>query len=166
VLKSPQHLETLPVLLEVFPDAVVVQTHRDPVAVTASLVMMEAYGRRMQHTGVDLHELGAHWSERIEAMLRASVVDRDALADDRVIDVRFDRFMDDQPGTVERILDAAGLRLDRAARRAIARHLDANPRGKHGRIAYDLARFGIDEAERRTAFKFYVERFGVPEERV
>ena len=164
VLKSPQHLETLPVLLETFPDAVVVQTHRDPVAVTASLVMMEAYGRRMQHAAVDLHEVGAHWSERIEAMLRASVVDREQLPDDRVIDVRFDRFMADELGTVARVLDAAGLPLDHAARRAVERHLADNPRGKHGRIAYDLARFGIDEAERRAAFTFYVERFGVPEE--
>jgi hypothetical protein len=166
VLKSPQHLETLPVLLEVFPDAVVVQTHRDPVAVTASLVMMEAYTRRMQHAGVDLHAIGAHWSERIEAMLRASVVDREQLSDDRVLDVRFDEFMADQLGTVERILDAAGLPLDHAARRAVVRHLEANPRGKHGRIAYDLGRFGIDEAERRKAFGFYRERFDVPEEQL
>jgi hypothetical protein len=164
VLKSPQHLETLPVLLEVFPDAVVVQTHRDPVAVTASLVMMEAYTRRMQHAHVDLLHIGAHWSERIESMLRASVVDRERLPEDRVLDVRFHEFMADQLGTVERILDAADLPLDHAARRAIVRHLEANPRGKHGRIAYDLERFGIDEAERRKAFGFYRERFDVPEE--
>ena len=62
VLKSPQHLEQLPVLLDVFPDAGVVQTHRDPVAVTASLVTMEAYTRRMQHRGADLRAIGAHWS--------------------------------------------------------------------------------------------------------
>ena len=44
VLKCPQHLEQLPVLQQVFPDATVVITHRDPVAVIQSAVTMLAYG--------------------------------------------------------------------------------------------------------------------------
>ena len=43
VLKSPQHLEQFPVLVETFPDATFVVTHRDPVSVTASMVTMLAY---------------------------------------------------------------------------------------------------------------------------
>jgi hypothetical protein len=162
VLKSPQHLEQLPVLLDVFPDAVVVQTHRDPVAVTASLVTMEAYTRRMQHRRVDLHAIGAHWSERIEAMLRASVEDRARVPDGRVLDVPFHEFMGDQVGTVERILSSADLEFDHAARRTITRFLDEHPRGKHGTIVYDLARFGIDPSERRAAFRFYTDLFALP----
>ena len=162
VLKSPQHLEQLPVLLDVFPDAVVVQTHRDPVAVTASLVTMEAYTRRMQHSSVDLRAIGAHWSGRIEEMLRASVVDRAHVPDSRVLDVAFNQFMADQVGTVERIEKAAGLEFDHSARRSIGRFLDEHPRGKHGTIKYDLARFGVDPTERRRAFRFYTDLFDLP----
>jgi hypothetical protein len=162
VLKSPQHLEQLPALLDVFPDAVVVQTHRDPVAVTASLVTMEAYTRRMQHSSVDLRAIGAHWSARIEEMLRASVDDRAHVGDGRVLDVAFHEFMADQMGTVERIEKSAGLEFDHAARRSIGRFLDEHPRGKHGTITYDLARFGIDPAERRAAFRFYTDLFDLP----
>lgn len=162
VLKSPQHLEQLPVLLDVFPDAVVVQTHRDPVAVTASLVTMEAYTRRMQHDAVDVRAIGAHWSHRIESMLRASVDDRVRMPDGRVLDVAFHEFMADQIGTVERIEEAAGLELDHAARRSITRFLDEHPRGKHGTIEYDLSRFGIDRDERREAFRFYTDLFDLP----
>ena len=36
-----------------------------------------------------------------------------------------------------------------------------HPRGRFGRIDYDLADFGLDAAERRAALRFYVERFGV-----
>jgi hypothetical protein len=162
VLKSPQHLEQLPVLLDVFPDAVVVQTHRDPVAVTASLVTMEAYLRRMQHSSVDLHSIGAHWSGRIEAMLRASVDDRARVPEGRVLDVPFHEFMADQMVTIERIEKAAGLEFDHVAQRGVGRFLDEHPRGKHGTIKYDLARFGIDPVERRAAFRFYTDLFDLP----
>jgi PAS domain-containing protein len=163
VLKSPQHLEQLRVLLDVFPDAVVVQTHRDPVAVTASLVTMEAYLRRMQHSGVvDLHAIGAHWSGRIEEMLRASVEDRAHVPEGRVLDVAFHEFMADQMGTIERIEKSAGLDFDHTARRSVGRFLDEHPRGKHGTITYDLARFGIDADERRQAFRFYTDLFDLP----
>ena len=46
VLKSPQHLEQLGPLLRTFPDATVVVTHRDPVAVVQSTVTMACYGAR------------------------------------------------------------------------------------------------------------------------
>jgi hypothetical protein len=162
VLKSPQHLEQLPVVLDVFPDAVVVQTHRDPVAVTASLVTMEAYTRRMQHRGANLHAIGSYWSERIESMLRASVEDRSRVPEGRIVDVAFHEFMADQLATVARIEHAAGLEFDDVARRSIGRFLDEHPRGKHGTIVYDLARCGIDSAERRAAFRFYTDRFDLP----
>ena len=42
--------------------------------------------------------------------------------------------------------------------------LDANPRGKHGRIDYRLEDLGLDAAERRRSLRFYQERFGVPDE--
>ncbi len=45
VLKSPQHLEQFPALVDTFPDATFVVTHRDPVSVTASMVTMLAYSR-------------------------------------------------------------------------------------------------------------------------
>ena len=47
VLKSPQHLEQFPALLDIFPDATFVVTHRDPVSVTASMVTMLAYSARV-----------------------------------------------------------------------------------------------------------------------
>ena len=53
VLKSPQHLEQQAALIEIFPDATFVQTHRDPLRITASLCTMIAYGNRMNARRVD-----------------------------------------------------------------------------------------------------------------
>ena len=50
--KTPHHLENLDALLDVFPDAKIIQTHRDPVRVVASYASMMAHGRaRLQRPG-------------------------------------------------------------------------------------------------------------------
>jgi len=160
-LKSPQHLEQLPALLAAFPDARVVQLHRDPVEVTASFCTMIAYAQRMNGARVDPHALGAYWSSRVEGMLAASVRDRARLPADRFLDVRFEELVADGAGTAERVLAFAGLEVDAATRAALARHQAERPRHAHGRIEYRLADVGLDAEERRAAFGFYRERFGV-----
>lgn len=161
VLKSPQHLEQFPVLVDVFPDATFVVTHRDPVSVTASLGTMVAYGARMSTARPDPERIGAYWAARIEEMLRACVRDRDVLPAERSIDVRFHEFMADEFGMVERIYDLAGQPMTGAARAAMARFVAEHPRGRHGAVEYDLAQLGLDRDERRAALRFYSDRFGV-----
>ncbi len=161
VLKSPQHLEQFGPLLRVFPDAVVVVTHRDPVAITASFATMIAYGARLSRDPVDPPALGRYWAERIERMLRACVNDRAKLPAAQSIDVRFDEFMADDVGMVRRIYALAGQPFGPAVEAGMQRFMREHPRGKHGRVLYDLADFGLTGEERRRALQFYVERFGV-----
>ena len=59
VLKTPQHLEQFPALVETFPDATFVVTHRDPVSVTASMVTMIGYTARLTRDRVDVEGIGA-----------------------------------------------------------------------------------------------------------
>jgi hypothetical protein len=79
LMKSPQHMENLSPLLRTYPDAVIVLTHRDPVAVIQSIVTMLAYGDRIRRRVMDLPSLAAYWIQRIEILLRACVRDGDAL---------------------------------------------------------------------------------------
>lgn len=164
VLKSPQHLEQLGPLLEVFPDARVVQTHRDPVRITASLATMVAYGQRMQARAVDPQRLGRYWADRVEDLLRGSVEGRALLPPDQVMDVHFHEFMKDDIATVQRVFEFAEQPLTERAAAAIRAYTDANPRGKHGSIDYRLEDLGLDAAERRRRLRFYQDRFGVPDE--
>jgi len=164
VLKSPQHLEQFPVLADTFPDATFVVTHRDPVAVTASVGTMVTYGARMAQETVDPVGVGGYWAERIEGMLRSCVEDREALPAGQAMDVRFDEFMADDLAMVERIYDLAGQPLTDEARTAMERFMAEHPRGRHGTVRYDLAELGLDGAERRAALSFYVDRFAVTSE--
>jgi hypothetical protein len=160
VLKCPQHLEQLPLLRKIFPDATVVITHRDPVAVIQSSVTMIAYGARMRQRRVDTEGLMDYWSARIEHMLRACVRERAAWPQEQSLDVPFHQFMADEMGTVEQIHARAGSPLPAEVRADLERYLAAHPRGRQGRVVYDMARdFGIEPARLRERFRFYFDAF-------
>jgi hypothetical protein len=161
-LKSPQHMEQLLPLHDTFPDATIVLTHRDPVSVIQSAITMMAYGERMRRTRIDLPALADYWIDRVERLLRACVRDRDRLPAERALDVRFDDFMADDLGTVERIYERAGLPMTEEARAAMTAFLTDNARGRHGRVVYDLrGDFGVDPEAVRRRFAFYLDRFAV-----
>jgi hypothetical protein len=164
VLKSPQHLEQFPALLDTFPDATFVITHRDPVSVTTSMVTMLAYSSRLSRDRVDVEGIGSYWADRLERMLRSCAEDRDTLPAGQTIDVHFDDFMADDLAMVARVYDLAGQPLDDSARAAMTQFMAEHPRGKFGAIEYDLAVFGLDRPALRRRMDFYTERFGVTRE--
>jgi hypothetical protein len=161
VLKSPQHLEQFPALRATFPDATFVITHRDPVSVTASMVMMLAYTARLTRDKVDVVGIGSYWADRLARMLHVCAEDHAVLPDAQTIDVRFDEFMADDMAMVNRVYDLAGQPMDDRARAAMTAFMAAHPRGRYGAVLYDLAEFGLDPVERREALSFYTERFRV-----
>ncbi len=162
ILKSPQHMEQLGPLMDTFPDATVAITHRDPVSVVASAVTMLAYGDRMRRTRVDPPAVAAYWIDRVERLLRACVRDRGLVPEGQGIDVLFHEFMADDIAMVERIYALADLDMTPEARADLDRYMAENPRGKHGRIVYDLeADFGIQREALRERFAFYLDRFAV-----
>src|SRR6476646_4021176 len=95
LLKSPQHLEQVPVLDKVFPDVIVIFTHRDPAPVTLSMLAMITYTARMYCSPVPVNDIARTWVDRLALMLGALVRDREAIPPERSIDVRFDEFMAD-----------------------------------------------------------------------
>jgi hypothetical protein len=162
VLKCPQHLEQLPVLRRVFPDATVAITHRDPVAVIQSAVTMIVYGQRLYRKQVEAKRIVDYWIDRIEHLLRACVRDRAVWPDAQSIDVPFDTFMADDIAMVERIYDKADLPMTEAARASLAAFMAEHPRGREGQVVYHLERdFGVAPAALRERFGFYFDAFPI-----
>jgi len=162
VLKSPQHLEQIPALLAVFPDATFVFTHRDPVAVITSCNTMMAYSARLSRANVDPPLIGRYWSDRIQTKLNAGMRDHDLLPAERTIDVRFDEFMADDVSMVERIYEVADQPFTPKTRAAMEDFMVHNPRGRHGGVIYDLeGDFGIDPADLRASMRPYTDRFDI-----
>jgi hypothetical protein len=165
VLKSPQHLEQLGPLIETFPDAAIVLTHRDPVSVIRSAITMMAYGERLRRTRIDLTALADYWIDRVDRLLRACVRDRDRIPPAHSVDVLFHELMADDEATVAAIYTRARLPLTDTAELEMRSFARNNPRGKYGQVIYDLQHdFGIDPAAVRRRFAFYFDRFGVQQE--
>lgn len=162
VLKSPQHLEQIAPLMNVFGDATVVFTHRDPVSITASFATMICYSARMSASyPVDIHTIGQWWAQLIQDMLQACTDDRDIVPPEQSIDVLFHEFMADDVSMVKRIYQLADQPFTPDVKTAMDAYMVEHPRGKHGRVIYDLDDFGMNPAERRQALSFYTDRFAV-----
>ncbi len=159
VLKSPQHLEQFPALVETFPDATFVVTHRDPVEVVRSMLTMVAYGARMGSERPDPVAIGRYWLDRSADLLNGCLRDRELLPPGQSIDVRFTDFLADERATIEAIYDLAGQRFDDGVRAAMAAFTAAHPRGRHGEVIYDLAAFGIGAEEVSARLARYRDRF-------
>ncbi|MFN8037558.1 MAG: sulfotransferase [Acidimicrobiia bacterium] len=162
LLKYPVHLRQLPSLLAVYPDACIVQTHRDPCAVIASYTSFVSKIRALHENAVDVpalaRELVESWAHAAEAGMAA----RDAHGDEgRFVDVYFDDFMADPIGSVRRIGRRVDHELSEEAERRLAAWQAEHPQGKHGRHVYDAERTGVSEAEIRDRFGAYLQRFGL-----
>jgi len=159
VLKCPQHLEQLRVLHQVFPDATVAITHRDPVAVIQSSVTMLAYGQRMNRKQVMIDTLLEYWVDRIERLLKSCVAQRSSLPAARSVDIPFHRLIVDDVNTVETIYARADLEMSDQARRQLGSFVDSH-KGEYGRVVYDLkGQFGVDPNQLRERFDFYFQAF-------
>lgn len=165
VLKSPQHMENLGALKAAFPDATLVITHRDPVAVLRSLTTMLGYSDRIRRDPTDPPGLARHWIDRIDRLLHACIDQRHVWGPDQSIDILFHDYMADQEGMMRQVYDLAGLPLTQEAEAALLGYLSDNPRHAQGRVLYDLEGvFGVDVPALRERFAYYYDRFPVRQE--
>jgi hypothetical protein len=166
VLKSPGHLWALESLLAVYPDARIVQNHRDPLKVVASLVSLVCTLRSLATEEIDPHEIGRDWTQRLAAGLdhATRVRDEAKLPESQVFDVPFRAFMADEIAMVRKIYEHFGMQYTAEAERRMRAFLAANAADKHGRHTYDLSLGGLDEATERKRYAAYQQRFRIPSE--
>jgi hypothetical protein len=165
-LKSPGHLWALDALLAEYPDACIVQTHRDPLKVIASLASLVATLRGMASERVDRRAIGREWSARLADGLRRAMRVRDDLPPGTAppFDLHLGELMRDEIAAVQRIYAHFGWTLSDDAAARMRRFLAANPKDKHGAHRYTLAEAGLDAPTERARYAAYVERFDVQTE--
>jgi hypothetical protein len=168
VLKSPCHLWHLRALLAEYPDALLVQTHRDPLKVLSSLTSLATTLRKMASDAIDPNEIAREWSHwnavAYELSVRARV--EGWIDPARVLDLHFTDFMKDPFETLERLYAFAGLPWTPEAEAAMRAYWDSHPADEHGKHGHRFSDTGLDERTEREKVKRYVEHFGVREERV
>jgi hypothetical protein len=162
VLKAPGHLFALAGLLERYPDARIIHTHRDPLRVMASMASHATVLRRAFSDSADPQRIAADWADRWARALDTFLAVRDRAPAAQFLDVNFESIERDPLGTVEHVYEFLGWPLTSDARTAMERFLAANPKNKHGVHSYTLEQFGLSRAAETVRFRKYCERFRIP----
>jgi len=161
VLKCPEHLWFVDALLEVFPDACIVWTHRDPVPTIASYCSLMSLQWRTLYGHYDPTELGEHITTRFHQGIQRAMAARAAADPKRFFDVNFHNLVNDQAGTVRAICEYFELPHGEHMDTAVAGWL-ANRRADHrGAHKYSAARYGIDTARVHDLYRDYIDQFEV-----
>ena len=167
VLKAPSHLAALPTLFAVYPDARVVVTHRDPLAIlpsVASILYSTAYVRS---DAVDPKAmLGWFTGETCRSLLDGMTSFRSAggVEPRQFHDLRYAELVARPIETLAGLYDHFGLPFSAEAEARMRSYLAAKPRGKHGAHRYDFSATRFSRAAERERFRAYQERYGVASE--
>ena len=167
-MKSPQHMWHLEYVHREYPDALFVQTHRDPVKTVISMSNLAATLQSMASEHADLPRIARYYAQALADGYNNTVTYRSSgkLPEAQVVDLYFRDFMQDQVGTVRRAYEHFGWELDSDAAGSMQAFLDDNPADKHGKHLYQLADTGLDIEELRGMFANYENYFNIPREEI
>lgn len=156
-LKAPGHALFARDLLKVYPDALLVWMHRDPVTVVASHASLNA-GVHKRFAG----RADVDWIAKFYPRQLAEHVDRMLVVESKypgqVFNVLYDDVVERPVETIESLYGAMGMPLDEAVRAAVGRWVADHPRGAGGEHKYRLGQFGIDPVNVDRLFSHYRER--------
>ena len=161
VLKAPIHSLFIDALMATYPDAMLIQTHRDPLEVVGSLFSLYATLRRPLSDRVDVSDQASSDAAYPSQLIQRAVDYRRAHLEleAQFYDVAFEDFMADQIGTLQRIHDHFGLKFTDEARKAMAGYLENRPREKYGKHDYALEQFGLTEKQLSPQFSDYRDQY-------
>jgi hypothetical protein len=166
VLKSPVHMHSLPILVDMYPDARIVFTHRDPLAVLGSVTSLVATLRYAHSDTVDFADIGRYHADLYGRSLDRLVdlAEGGALDAARVHHTQFADFIADPLGALGNVFTALDRPFSRETRAAARAHLAEVPRGAKGEHRYSFGDLCLDRGVERRRFARYQEHFGTPEE--
>lgn len=159
LLKTPMHLAHIPEILEVFPDAEFVQTHRDPVTTIASYSSM-IYNQWLASTKTPDKAAAGHLAlNQIGDYLDACLAFREQHPEQAFVDVDFKKTMKAPLDVVADIYQAIDFPMTDEASASVAAWMAANPRDNRPPHRYDLAGYGLSESQVAERFAAYRKRF-------
>jgi Sulfotransferase family len=163
ILKSPDHIFALEALLAVFPDALIIQTHRDPLEVLRSASQLTYVLQGLFGRVASLDQLGLREALMLAEGLRRIMRFRDdhpGLAP-RFIDVMYQELVSDPLAIVRKIYRQFDIRLTEAATKRMQRMASYRSRYRGHNGSPTLAELGLDGPIEARRFQSYCARFGI-----
>ncbi len=160
-LKMPSHILNIETLLKVYPDARLVWAHRDPYTATGSLCSLITQGHKAYTGKIDVEWIGENYPWQAAEHARRGMAARDALGEDRIIDVHYATMTRDPMGVMRKLYPQLGDELTPEAEAAMQGWIDDNPQDKFGKHEYKLAQFGLTKEKLEPMFTEYLRRYPV-----
>lgn len=166
ILKSPGHLGPLDALFDVYPDAMLIQTHRDPIRVVPSVASLEYTMRMVSSDHVDPARIGRQMIQTWSKLLDQGMASRSQHPEreSRILDLSMREIVSAPLACIEKIYRHFDLELTDEARLRMQAYLSRHPKDEFGTHRYSLEDFSLDADEVNAAFKGYRERFGIEAE--
>ena len=166
LLKTPPHIGYLETILDVYPDACIVQTHRDPMQVLASLSSLTASLRSLASDSIDPVAIGRDEVANWQTFLQRGMDARSKLAEkhsQQFFDIRFDDILQRPIAVIESMYRYFGFEFSDELRQKMQTYLDNRPRDKHGKHEYSAGDYGLDPERDGEQFSAYMKRY-LPEQ--
>jgi hypothetical protein len=160
VLKVQEHAYHLPALFAAYPDAVLVQPHRDPVTVMASISRLIEVIRCVSFSAIDRAALGQELLHLWHDGQVRSIAWRKANPQVKVLDLRFKDIVVDPVAAVRQVYAHAGMEFSAETQAAVSNWWAANPSDKHGQHKYQLSDYGLTREQVETVYADYIETYG------
>ncbi|MCB9680761.1 MAG: sulfotransferase [Alphaproteobacteria bacterium] len=164
VLKCPEHLWFVDSLLEVFPDACIIWTHRDPFDAVSSYCTLFALTRRLMYGSFNHKEMGPYVMTRFREAVDRALAAREAWGrEETFFDVRFADLVQDTEGVARRLCAHFDLPWDpRHVQLFEQRKTEEERVDGPGAHRYSPEMMGVDRAQVHEVFADYIERFDIP----
>ncbi|GMN13723.1 sulfotransferase [Altererythrobacter sp. MTPC7] len=163
ILKTPQHMLDLPALLNVFPDARLIFTHRDPRQVTGSAASLAWNQTIIYSDDVEPGAIGREWLRKTHLQVERMMEARKSIPAERMIDVQYDEMDRDWRGTMDRIYRFLDLDIEPSVP-AMEDYVERAKALKRRPHRYSLEMFGLTPDEVLERMRSYIEAFDVPME--
>ncbi|MGH8806329.1 MAG: sulfotransferase family protein [Noviherbaspirillum sp.] len=165
VMKTPQHMMDLDVLMKVFPDARLVFIHRDPIKTVLSTMSL-VWNFSVLNTDFPCRgPIGERWLDVCEEMARRCMKAREAIPAAQQIDVYYEQMNSNWRAVIQQIYGFIGMPLTPGAEHAMANWLAKSESDNHHsghRYSHDEFGISIDEIDKRM--RFFRDRYAIPYE--
>lgn len=158
-LKAPHHLHFMDIVFKVFPDAKVVQSHRDPVDTIPSLTSMIYALWLVYSDDVDAAEVGRQWSRKFARGLAHTMEVREQVGENRFLDLWFKDTVSQPLQEIQKVYDFLDMEFTENAKREMEAWQEFNRRELRPSHEYSLEQFGFTEGGLKEQFSTYRARF-------
>jgi len=162
ILKSPHHIHALDALFKVFPDAKIIQTHRDPLETIPSMSSFAHTIWNIYSDHADPCDAAKLWSAKFARGMNDAIKVREHMPGERFLDVWYLDAVKAPIAVAKTIYSFINMPLTQTAEKQMHDWVNHNQRGQRAPHVYSLEKMGLDKTQLERDFKQYRERYILP----